>query len=508
MNMFTGQVLVTGATGYVGGRLVPRLLQAGYRVRAIGRSMPKLRSRSWANHPLLDTMEADLLDRASMEKACEGCSAAFYLVHSMNPYTRDFASTDRTAAKNMVSAAERTGLERIIYLGGLTPANQVLSHHLKSRAEVAAILRSGTVPATVLRAAMILGSGSASFEILRYLAERLPVMITPKWVKSRVQPISIRNVLGYLVGCLQHDETKGQVFDIGGPDVITYEELFQMYAEEAGLPVRRIKPVPFLTPRLSSYWIHLVTPLHSSIARPLAEGLRNDAVCEDNRIRDIIPEELMGCRETIQRILEKQRLRLVETCWTDAGPVSPPEWAQQGDATYAGGTLFTLAYKLRLRVEPETVWGQLIRIGGTRGWYFANYLWWTRGLVDKMFGGVGARRGRRHPTELKTGDVLDFWRVAEMDHQKRLLLVSEMKGPGEAVLDFQIRPGSEGVSEVRLIGRFLPKGLAGLTYWHVLKPFHAWLFKGLLKSLAERSRGTVSEGPLRFKPEAEAPCSD
>jgi hypothetical protein len=395
---------------------------------------------------------------------------------------------------------------RIIYLGGLTPPNQPLSPHLNSRAEVADILQSGPVPATILKAAMILGSGSASFEILRYLVERLPIMITPRWVRTEVQPISIRNVLGYLVGCLEHKEMAGEAFDIGGPEVITYERLFQIYAEEAGLPRRKIIPIPFLTPVLSAYWIHLVTPLHSSIARPLAEGLQNRVVCQDNRIRDIIPQDLMGCRETIRRILEKHHQQIIETCWTDAGPVSPPEWVQRGDAKYAGGTIFTFAYRLSLEERPERIWRLLVTIGGENGWYFANFLWLMRGWMDKLIGGVGSKRGRRHPIELKTGDALDFWRVIEIREQRRLLLMSEMKGPGEAILDFQILPRGLDVSEIRLISRFFPKGLWGLLYWYALLPFHSWLFKGLLRALAGQLFQPVREGPVRFDPDKETTC--
>lgn len=496
-------ILVTGATGYVGGRLVPRLLDSGYRVRTLARSMRKLSSRSWARHPMVELAKGDLLDPASLQEACNGCKAVYYLVHSMNPFTKDFESADQKAARNMVMAAHKAGVERIFYLGGLTPVNQRLSRHLMSRAEVGRILQSGPVPTTVLRAAMILGSGSASFEILRYLVERLPVMITPKWVRNEVQPISIRNVLGYLVGCLEHNETIRDVFDIGGPEIVTYERLFQIYAEEANLPKRTIFHVPFLTPRLSSYWIHLVTPVHSSIARPLAEGLQNRVVCEDNRIQTIIPQRLMTCRQTIQRILEKKQQQLIETSWTDAGLVLPPEWVQRGDAKYAGGSVFTFAYVMRLKARPEAVWHLLIRIGGEQGWYFADYLWNLRGKLDKLFGGVGAMRGRRHASNLQIGDALDFWRVIDVREKNRLILMSEMKAPGEAVLDFRLQSDISDLTNVQLISRFLPRGLWGLIYWYILLPFHAWLFKGLLKSLAAQLAPQVMMGPVRFDPHQE-----
>ena len=292
--MMTKPVLVTGSTGYVGGRLVPKLLESGYRVRALGRSTAKLKARPWANHPLVELAAGDVLDYESLLKAAAGCRAAFYLVHSMGADPKGFSETDRTAAQYMARAAAEAGLEHIIYLGGLgNTEDPLLSKHLRSRHEVAEILQSGPVPATFLRAAMILGSGSASFEILRYLVDRLPIMVTPRWVYNPVQPIAIRNVLNYLQGCLEHEETRGQTFDIGGPEVVTYRQLFDIYAEEAHLFRRLIIPVPVLTPTLSSYWIHLITPVPSGIAKPLAEGLRNPVICKDNRIRAIIPQELL-----------------------------------------------------------------------------------------------------------------------------------------------------------------------------------------------------------------------
>ena len=325
--MTTKPVLVTGSTGYVGGRLVPKLLDSGYRVRALGRSIAKLQARPWARHPLVELARGDVLDYESLLEAAQGCRAAFYLVHSMVADPKGFTETDRTAAQNMARAAAEAGLEHIIYLGGLgSTEDPHLSQHLRSRHEVAEILQSGPVPATFLRAAMILGSGSASFEILRYLVDRLPVMITPRWVHNPVQPIAIRNVLNYLQGCLEHEETRGQTFDIGGPEVLTYRQLFDIYAEEAHLRRRLIIPVPVLTPTLSSYWIHLVTPVPASIARPLAEGLSNPVVCKDNRIRAIIPQELLDCRQTIRLALERVKQQQIDTCWMDAGAVVPPEW--------------------------------------------------------------------------------------------------------------------------------------------------------------------------------------
>ena len=297
----------------------------------------------------------------------------------------------------------------MIYLGGVIPDEPEISRHLQSRAEVGRILKNSKVPLTWLRAAMIMGSGSASFEIMRYLVNRMPLMITPSWVRTQVQPISIRNVLNYLAGCLEKEETEGRTFDICGPDVVTYEELFQMYAQEAGLAKRLILPVPILSPKLSSYWIHLVTPVHSSIARPLAEGLRNEAVCSENSIRRIIPQELLDCRGSIRRILEKRKLRIVETDWTDAGALIPPEWVHSGDVHYAGGDLFEEQFSLVMRAAPEEVWDQVTRIGGKTGWYHGDWLWRVRGSMDKLAGGVGLRRGRRHPVHLQSGDALDFW---------------------------------------------------------------------------------------------------
>jgi len=484
--MSSKPVLVTGATGYVGGRLVPRLLQAGYRVRAAGRSLSKLRCRPWGSHPLLEPVRADVLDQEALTRAARGCGAAFYLVHSMNPGTRDFAATDRRAAETMVAAAGLGGLERIIYLGGIIPRDGRVSHHLASRAEVGRILKSGPTPLVWLRAAMILGAGSASFELLRYLTDRLPVMITPRWVRTRVQPIAIANVLGYLQGCLETDRVLGQSLDIGGPEKTTYAELFQLYARLAGLPRRLIIPVPVLTPRLSSYWIHLVTPVHASLARPLAEGLSNEVVAGDDRIRTMIPQDLISCQEAMGRALDRIGQQRVETCWSDAGRAMPPEWIQCGDAPFAGGTVLTMALRTRLKARPEEVWKAVSGLGGNNGWCFADLLWRLRGALDKLAGGVGLRRGRRHPTEIATGDALDFWRVLEARPPWRLLLLAEMKLPGQAVLEFRVEPAGAEVSELQLIPRFLPAGLGGILYWKIQAGLHRWLFKGLLTGLAGR----------------------
>ncbi len=500
-------ILVAGATGYVGGRLIPALLEAGYTVRAMGRSLEKLACRPWGHHPKVELVKGDVLDVESLKKALSGCGAAYYLVHSMIAQKQNFVEADRRAAQNMVLASESTGIERMIYLGGLAEKkNGSLSKHLRSRIEVADLLQSGRVPVTDLRAPMILGSGSASFEILRYLVERLPIMITPRWVRSLNQPIAIRNVIQYLVGCLEHDETIGQTYDIGGPDVLAYRDLLDIYAQEAKLPKRWIFPVPVLTPTLSAYWIHLISPVPHSIAFPLTEGLSSDAVCSDKRILSIVPQKLISPREAIRTALDKIIQEQVDTCWADAGEIITPEWAHCGDADWAGGTIMQCGYRVRIKATPDEVWLPVSRIGGNTGWYYADSLWWLRGLMDRWFGGVGLRRGRRHSTELRVGDALDFWRVLEVETKERLLLLAEMKVPGEALLEFKIHPVGNQYTDLEMLSRFLPKGLWGMLYWYTLYPFHERIFFGMLKAIAKVIEKPIVSDPERFTPRLHGSC--
>jgi uncharacterized protein YbjT (DUF2867 family) len=501
-------ILVAGATGYVGGRLIPALLDAGYCVRAMGRSLEKLACRPWGHHPNMDLTRGDVLDLESLKRALSGCGVAYYLVHSMIAQKHKFVEADRRAAQNMVSAAESIGIERMIYLGGLSEKKGgPLSKHLRSRIEVAEILQSGKVPVTDLRAPMILGSGSASFEILRYLVERLPVMITPRWVRSLNQPIAIRNVVTYLVGCLNHDETIGQTYDIGGPDVVAYRDLLDIYAQEAKLPKRWIIPVPVLTPTLSAHWIHLISPVPHSIALPLTEGLTSNAVCSDKRIQSIIPQKLLTPREAIRRSLDKVIQEQVDTCWADAGDIVTPEWAHCGDADWAGGAIMQCGYRVRIKAVPDEVWPPISRIGGKTGWYYADGLWWLRGLMDRWSGGVGLRRGRRHPTELRVGDALDFWRVLEIETSNRLLLRAEMKVPGEALLEFKIYPVGDQYTNLQMLSRFLPKGLWGMLYWYIFYPFHEMIFFGMLKAIAKAIEKPIVSGPERFTPRLHGSCA-
>lgn len=494
-------VLVTGATGYVGGRVALRLLKAGYKVRATARSLTKLQARAWAGHSNLELVYSDALDLDSLTKAADGCWAAYYFIHSMDAESKDYALSDRIAAQNMVKAAQSARLERIIYLGGLSPDSPGISEHLGSREEVARILEAGPVPVTHFRAAMILGSGSTSFEMLRYLVERLPVMVTSRRVMAPSQPIAIRNVLVYLVRSLEVDETIGQTYDIGGPEILTYRDIIDIYSEEAGLKKRIVIPVSFMTPRMASWIIHLVTPIPSYIAMPLAEGIGSNMIVRDgHKVLSIIPQQLLTCKEAIHMALERIEQKVIKSSWMDAGVSKPPEWGHYNDAHYAGGDIRESWHTITVRASPEKLWAPISEIGGDRGWYFANWLWDIRGFIDRLAGGFGTRRGRRHPSDLRIGDALDWWRVLHADPGKRLFLVAEMKAPGEATLEFRLKQNENGTSELVQIASFMPRGVAGLAYWYLVSPFHFFIFKGMLKGIAKAAGAEIVHGPEEIKP--------
>jgi uncharacterized protein YbjT (DUF2867 family) len=479
-----GAVLVTGASGYIGGRLVPHLLEQGWRVRCLVRSARKLERRSWSTHPRVDVIEGDAADEASVRAAMEGCVAAYYLIHSMMAAGSAYREQDRQLARCFASAAADAGLAQIIYLGGLGETGERLSEHLASRREVEEVLSEGPVPVTILRAAMIIGAGSASFEILRYLVERLPIMVTPRWVATESQPIAVRNVIHYLARCLETPETVGRSLDVGGPDVVTYRELMRLMAAERGLARRLVVPVPVLTPRLSSLWIHLVTPLSSRIARPLAEGLRNRVVCRDHEAARLMPQRLIGAREAIAEALGHLDTADVETSWSDAGPLP-------GDPDWSGGTVFVDRRDLEVAAPPAAVHAAACRLGGDEGYHAATWLWRLRGVMDRLVGGPGLRRGRRDPDTVGYGEAIDFWRVTGIEPGRRLELRAEMRLPGEATLTFEVEPLDGGRSRVVQTARFKPKGLFGLVYWYAVLPLHDLVFDGMLHGIVRSAEGRV-----------------
>ncbi len=484
-------VLVTGASGYIGGRLVPRLLAAGYRVRCLVREPRKLDSRPWVADPKVQVVRCDLGDREELANALRGCGPAYYLIHSMMAAGRAYREHDRVLARTFAEAAAAAQLQRIIYMGGLGETGTRLSEHLASRREVELALASGPVPVTVLRAAMIIGSGSASFEILRYLVERLPVMVTPRWVSTESQPIAVQNVLHYLVACLRCPESIGRTLDIGGADVMTYREIMQIMAAALGLAKRVIIPVPVLTPRLSSLWIHLVTPISHRIARPLAEGLRNRVVCRDDSAARLMPQHLLTVREAIDVALGNTKTNEIETAWFDAGRIP-------GDPDWAGGKVFTDSRSALINAPVELVFRAVSRLGGDQGYYAADWLWRLRGQMDRLVGGPGLRRGRRDPEQLAFGEALDFWRVTAVEPNRRLELRAEMKLPGEALLSFEVRPDAQCATKCTLIqtARFKPRGLAGLAYWYAVLPLHGLVFNGMLNGIrraAEQAAGLGAE---------------
>jgi uncharacterized protein YbjT (DUF2867 family) len=480
-------ILVTGASGYIGGRLVPALLEAGHRVRVLARTPEKLRDVPWASR--VEIVQGDVTDPDSMAKACSGIHTMHYLVHSLNK--DGFASLDRRAALVTAEAAREAGVSRIVYLGGLHPtSDKPLSDHLESRREVGEIfLRSG-VPTVVLQAAVILGSGSASFEMLRYLTERLPVMVTPKWVDTRVQPIAVRDVLHYLVGVVRVPDELNRTFDIGGPDVLTYRQMMDRYAEVAGLPHRRVLPVPLLTPRLSSHWVNIVTPVPRALAAPLIESLVHEVVVGEHDIDDYVPPPpggLTGYRRAVELALDKIRSGQVDTRWSDASLPNSAADPLPSDPDWSGGSVFTDEREARSEASADRLWAVVKGIGGENGWYSFPLAWSARGWMDRVVGGVGLGRGRRDKTTLRVGEALDWWRVEALDEQgpeRVLRLRAEMKVPGRAWLELRVSPdrGGRG-SRYRQRAIFVPNGLAGQAYWHAVLPFHGVVFKGMTRNI-------------------------
>src|SRR5581483_4467584 len=421
-------------------------------------------------------------DPASLESAMAGVDAAYYLVHSIGGGPA-WAERDSRAAETFRDAAARAGLTRIVSLGGLG-AGAGLSEHLASRQEVGDVLRHGPVPVTELRAAVVIGSGSASFEMLRHLVEKLPCMVTPRWVRSRCQPIAVRDVLAYLVAVLDKDAAAGRIFEIGGPDVVSYLDMMRIYAEVAGLPPRLILTVPILSPWLSSLWIGLVTPLPPALARPLVHSLVNDAVVGDRSIDAVVPHEPVPFRRAVELALRRCRDLDVRTSWFDAEPRRTPADPQPTDPPWSGGTVFEDRRTARSPAPPADVFRAVTSIGGDRGWYGASWLWTARGVLDLLAGGSGPRRGRRHPDRLAVGDVIDTWRVEALEPGRRLRLRSEMRMPGQAWLEWTVEPDGAGGSRLQQRARFNPRGLVGRLYWYLLVPVHAGLFGRMVHRLA------------------------
>lgn len=511
-------VLVTGATGYVGGRLVPRLLDAGYEVSVLVRSASKLVDVPWASE--VSIIEGDLLDADTVSRACEGIDVLYYLVHAMGS-RGDFEADESRAARNVAGAAQACRVQRIVYLGGLSPATPKLSRHLTSRKRVGEILLASGVPTVALQAGVIIGSGSTSFEMIRHLTEVLPYMPAPKWVRNFIQPIAVRDVLHYLVAAAELPSSVSRAFDIGGPDVLRYGQMMNGYAVEAGLPQRPIAALPVLTPWLASQWVNLVTPIPRRLAIPIIASLQHDCVMADHDIDEVIPPPeggLTGYRQAVRLALAKIDAGAVETTWQNASVVDAPSDPLPSDPDWAGRTVYTDFRERRTSAAPDRLWAIVEGIGGANGWYSFPLAWAARGWMDKLVGGVGLRRGRRHPQHLNTGDALDFWRVERLERGRLLLLRAEMKVPGLAWLQMEVLPDGTG-SQYRQRAIFFPRGLAGRLYWFAILPFHGVIFNGMANRItaaaqaspsrpepaSDASTGLVAEEPGAIIPENRAP---
>ncbi|SHF62025.1 SDR family oxidoreductase [Pedobacter caeni] len=474
------KILLTGANGYIGTRLLPVLLEQGHEVVCMVRDKRRFATESDFGDQV-KIITGDLLKPETLEEIPADIQAAYYLVHSMSVSESGFSELELQSARNFTTALGTTNCQQLIYLTGIVN-DTGLSKHLSSRLAVEQELKKSGIPYTILRAAVIIGSGSASFEVIRDLTEKLPVMVAPKWIQTKCQPIGIRDVLRYLSGVLSNEKALGQVFDIGGPDILSYQEMMMQYANVRQLK-RIIIPLPLLTPRLSSLWLNMVTSVPYTLARSLIDSMKNEVICKEHKISEIVPGPCFSYQKTLELAFEKIEQNSIVSSWKDAlnRGYLDTSFMDQVKVPQNG----TLEYKVKMPFERKTeeVFENIWSIGGNRGWYYVNWLWNLRGFLDKLFGGVGTRRGRTNNMTLQAGDVIDFWRVLLADkHHKRLLLFAEMKVPGEAWLEFKIVE-YHGQTFLSQVATFRPSGLWGRAYWYAMFPFHLFLFKGMARQI-------------------------
>lgn len=493
------RILVTGSTGYIGGRLVPRLIDEGHDVRVVVRRPERLRDVPWAAD--VEVVEGDLTDAAAVDRATRDAEVVYYLVHSMGG-RGDFEDAELRIARNVAGAASANGVRRIVYLGGLHPAGGTLSRHLRSRVRVGEILLESGVPTVVLQAGVIIGSGSTSFEMIRHLTEVLPYMPAPRWVRNFIQPIAVRDVLHYLIRAAEVAPEVNRAFDIGGPDVLRYGQLMNGYAVEAGLRQRPIAALPVLTPWLAGQWVNLVTPIPRRLAVPIIESLQFDCVMREHDIDAVIPpppEGLVGYRRSVRLALEKERAGEVETSWRNAEVEGAPSDPLPSDPDWAGYTVYVDRRERRSDAPAAALWTVIEGVGGENGWYSFPLAWAVRGWIDKLFGGVGLRRGRRDPDTLHPGDAVDFWRVEAIERPRFLRLRAEMRVPGRAWLEMTAEPDGRG-SRYRQRAVFFPKGLAGRLYWWSIVPIHGIVFAGMANRITAEAEAIARAGRPAGRP--------
>lgn len=484
------RVLVTGATGYVGGRLIPELLAAGFTVRALARNVSDLQNRPWFN--LIETVEADLQKQDELDVAFRDVHTVLYLVHSMGS-SDDFETREAEIARGVAAAAETAGVEQIVYLGGLHPEKPLdqLSQHMRSRERVSQILLASEVPTLVFQAAVIIGSGSVSFEMIRHLAERLPIMPGPSWLKNQIEPIAIRDVLYYLAHACALETPVNRAYGVGCGRAQSFGSMLEDYAAEAGLSPRKVIPLPIPAQQLSGFWIGMVTPIPRGIAMPLAASMAEDAVTKDHEIAELIADPATGLttyREACRRALDRQQRGTLEVTWDDdvlTHQVNNPANPLPSDPEWAGHTVYTDVRQCTGNASPESVWRAIETIGGERGWYSAPALWKIRGLMDQAVGGYGLARGRKDEHSLRVNDHVDWWRVEAIEPQRKVTLRAEMRAGGRAWLQFGVEALEDGGTRLHQRAVFIPTGLIGRAYWRVIKPFHALVFPTMAKNILE-----------------------